>query len=180
MLEAIVIQQLEKSSVVDSRPAPVRVTATPTWARPVTRQCLDIEAKRQGLEILRILAVMSAEGGRVGTFSPNTNGSYDMGPMQINTVHLPELSRMYRVSERHLAQLIAYDGCFNMAIGAYMLRQKTNEAGGDFWYGIGRYHSKTADKSTAYILRVHGHMKNIVAGGKGSGGANVPVVSSRP
>ena len=162
MMDWAILQQLQAASVVDTRPAPASVTSTPKWSRPVTRECLDVEAKRQSLEPWRIAAVMKTENGRVGTFSLNTDGSYDMGPMQINTIHLEELSRMYRLPTSTLAQLIAYDGCFNIAVGAYMLRQRTNEVGGDFWYGIGRYHSKTPDKSAKYILRVHERMQSIV------------------
>lgn len=123
------------------------------------------EARRQSLEPHKLLAVMKAEGGRVGMFRPNTNGTYDIGPMQVNTVHLDGMSKTFKVHKSQLAQMLGYDGCFNVSVGAWLLRQKTNEAGGDFWYGIGRYHSKTPSKSTPYILRVHGIMQEIVQTG---------------
>lgn len=163
MFEMILAEHLEKASVVDTRPAPAHITRTPSWSRPVTKECFNEEAKRQKLEPLRLLAVMRTEAGRVGMFSPNSNGSYDIGPMQVNTIHLRDLSSTYKVSPGQLAQLLAYDGCFNVAVGAWMLRTKTNEAGGDFWYGIGRYHSKTPKYSNSYILRVHRHMMEMVS-----------------
>lgn len=109
---------------------------------------------------------MRTENGRIGEFSLNSNGTYDMGPMQVNTVHLQDMSKDFGVGTRELAQLLAYDGCFNVAVGAWLLRRRTNEANGDFWYGIGGYHSKTPSKSAKYILQVHSHMQDIVSGKK--------------
>lgn len=168
MWEVALAEQVQKASVVDVRPAPAELTTTPRWFRPVTEACVLEEAKRQHLEPWRLLAVLKAEDGRVGTFSRNigANGatSYDLGPMQVNSVHLDELTRVYGVPRGQMAQLLAYDGCFNVSVGAWMLRTKTNEAGGDFWYGIGRYHSKNNTKSTPYILRVHSIMMDLVNG----------------
>jgi hypothetical protein len=162
MFDAAMVEQLQKASVVDTRPAPARLTTTPDWYRPITAECFLQEARRQSLEPWRLLAVMKVEDGRVGTFRSNTNGSYDIGPMQVNSVHLEDMAKVFGVERSQLAQLLAYDGCFNVSVGAWLLRTKTNEVGGDFWYGIGRYHSKTNEKSTRYILRVHTIMQDIV------------------
>lgn len=95
-------------------------------------------------------------------FSRNDNGSYDMGPMQVNTIHLRDLSKVFKVSQPDLAQMLAYDGCFNVSVGAWLLRTKTNEVAGDFWYGIGRYHSKNLHVSGKYILKVHRSMMEML------------------
>lgn len=162
MLEFAILEQAARASIVETRAAPAEVTQTPSWARPVTATCIVEEAARQSMDVLKVLAVLAAENGRVGQFVRNTNGSYDIGPMQINTIHLPELARTFGVSAPTMAQLLAYDGCFNVAVGAYVLRKRTNEASGDFWYGIGRYHSKTEVHSTRYIYRVRDMMLQIV------------------
>jgi hypothetical protein len=162
MWEAVLAEQVRKASVVDVQPAPAWLTSTPTWSRPVTTECVLQEARRQSLEPWRLLAVLKAENGRVGMFRQSANGSYDIGPMQVNTIHLDELARIYNTPRGQLAQLLAYDGCFNVSVGAWMLRTRTNEAGGDFWYGIGRYHSKNGEKATPYILRVHSIMQELV------------------
>ena len=164
MLEAVLLEHVQKASVVASSPAPAGVTTYPGWVRPVTASCVVAESERQSLGLLKVLAVMKAENGRVGQFVLNSNGSYDIGPMQVNTIHLPELAKTFRVSEGTVAQLLAYDGCFNVAVGAWLLRLRTNEAQGDFWYGIGRYHSKTTAYSNSYILRVHAVMQGLVKG----------------
>lgn len=162
MFEAVLVEQVQRASTVEVAPAPASVTSTPAWFRPVTVECFTAEAYRQALEPWRLLAVLMTEGGRLGTFRPNTDGSYDIGPMQVNTVHLEPMSKVFKTSPQQLAQLLAYDGCFNISVAAWHLRTKTNEAGGSFWYGIGRYHSKTPSKSNAYILRVHRNMQRII------------------
>ena len=161
MLDAALIQEALRASVVEVRPGRGR-HATPEWTQPVTPQCVIEEAARQSLEVVKVLAVMKAEGGRLGEYSPNANGSYDIGPMQVNTIHLPQLSKTYGIPPDTVSKLLAYNGCFNVAVGAWMLRMRTNEAAGDFWYGIGRYHSATRPDSVKYILRVHRIMVGIV------------------
>jgi hypothetical protein len=82
--------------------------------------------------------------------------------MQVNSVHLPELSKIYGIPPAAVSELLAYHGCFNVAVGAWLLRRRTNEAAGSFWYGIGRYHSAAKADSSKYILRVHRVMVGLV------------------
>lgn len=162
MLEYLVLEQISRASEVVAAPAPSQIVAERTATRPVTAQCFFAEAARQQIEPLKLLAVMKTEGGRVGQFVRNSNGTYDIGPMQINSVHLADLSKRLGASREEVASALAYDGCFNVAIGAWMLRKRTDEAGGDFWYGIGFYHSKTPTYRNRYILSVHKNMQDIV------------------
>lgn len=161
MFELILAAHLEWASNADRRPAPASITTTAATYKPVTPECFYREAQRQRVEPLKLLSVMKTEGGRVGQFVRNSNGTYDMGPMQINTIHLPALATKFGVDKATVAQNIAYDGCFNVAVAAWMLRQRTDEVGGDFWMGIGRYHSKTPKHRNRYILAVHRHMTQI-------------------
>lgn len=163
MLEAALIELAQKASVVQVAPAPSRTVTARAWPKPVTAECVVAEAQRQSLELVKLMAVMKTEAGRVGMFSRNTDGSYDIGPMQVNSIHLPELSKTFGVPPAAVAQLLGYDGCFNVAVGAWLLRKRTNEANGDFWYGIGRYHSKTPIHARRYILRVHQNMMTLLA-----------------
>lgn len=161
----MLLQEAHRASVVEIRPGHVQY-AMPAWVKPVTPQCVVEAANRQSLELVKVLAVMKTEGGHVGEYSRNSNGSYDIGPMQVNSIHLPELSKVYGIPEADMSQLLAYHGCFNVAVGAWLLRRRTNEAAGDFWYGIGRYHSAAKADSKKYILRVHGVMLGLVSAEK--------------
>lgn len=165
MFELILMEQLQRASTISLTPAPAHITSAPATYQPVTVECFYAEAKKQDLEPLKLLSVLKTENGRVGMFSRNSNGSYDIGPMQINTINLEEISRRLGIAEGRAAQLLAYDGCFNVAVGAWLLRRRTNDANGDFWYGIGYYHSKSKNPEyrNRYILQVHKNMTEIVA-----------------
>lgn len=162
MLDAFILDQIHRATPKVVAAAPAWLTSTPPTASPITLSCFHQEAARQQIEPIKLLAVLKTEGGRLGSFVRNTNGTYDIGPMQINTVHLDDLSKTLSTTKSVVAQKLAYDGCFNVAVGAWMLRKRTNEAGGDFWFGIGRFHSKTPTVRNRYILKVHENMVGIV------------------
>jgi hypothetical protein len=102
MFEIALMEHLQRASVVVERPAPAHIARTPNWHRPVTRECFLAEAARQELEPWKLLAVMKTEDGRVGMFSRNTNGSYDIGPMQVNTIHLKDMSKVFGITTTEL------------------------------------------------------------------------------
>lgn len=102
-----------------------------------------------------LLGVLHVEGGRVGMASPNTNGTHDLGPMQINTIWLKQLSKHWRVSEKKAMRWVRDDACVNIGVGAWILRRKMDEAG-SMAGGIAWYHSATpgrGDKYRAKVLR---------------------------
>lgn len=73
---------------------------------------------------------------RADAIHQNENQSIDMGLMQINSVHLPELKR-YGIDARTLQ-----DGCASVYIGAWHLRRKIARYG-NTWEAVGAYHSET-------------------------------------
>ena len=54
--------------------------------------CIFTAAQTYSVPPTVILGVLNVEGGKVGMASSNTNGTYDLGPMQINTIWVPELA----------------------------------------------------------------------------------------
>lgn len=99
-------------------------------------------------------AVLRTEGGKRGQVRVNRDGSYDMGPMQINSVHLPELAR-YGIT----AQMLVNDECLNIHVGAYYLKRHLVTTPGSatpvgYWRAVGRYHSSTPDRNRQYQGRV--------------------------
>lgn len=95
-----------------------------------------------------IRAVLKTEGGAVGKIRWNKNGTFDMGPMQVNSVHLPELAR-YGITK----EMLTNDECLNIHIGTFYV-QKNILQGKDFWHGVGSYHSKTPSKNITYQYQV--------------------------
>nr|WP_223964805.1 lytic transglycosylase domain-containing protein [Burkholderia diffusa] len=113
--------------------------------------CIVAAATDYSLPVRGLLAVWMTEGGRDGTVSPNTNGTSDYGPMQINTIWADRLQSQFGITR----EMLTNDFCTSMRAGAYILRYEINQAGGSFWDGVGHYHSRTPQFKNAYIRRVY-------------------------
>lgn len=141
--------------------------ATGSYQTPVQRQtvsarpqendqCVLSAAARYAIPLQVFQAVLRTEGGWTGLRKRNSNGSYDMGPAQINTIHLPEL-RQYGITESALIN----DTCTNLHVAAYRIRSEINRTG-DFWRGIGNYHSRTPKYHQIYLSKVQKHLSQIL------------------
>jgi len=98
-------------------------------------------------------AIHAVENGRAGIVRHNTNGSEDLGAMQINTLWLPQLSRGTGLPTGRLRQALIQQDCFNVAVAGAILRIYLHESG-DLAKAIGYYHSHTPALSEAYQARV--------------------------
>lgn len=137
--------------------APTRAYSPATAVNRET-YCMASAAERYSIPLDVMRAVVATEGGWDGLKKRNTNGSYDLGRAQINTIHLKELAG-YGVSERQLVR----DVCVNLHVAAYRLRFEINRAG-DFWRGVGNYHSRTPSRSEAYQARVRSRLGTLGEG----------------
>ena len=118
--------------------------------------CVKLSADRYGMPAGIIQAILKVEGGRVGQAVPNKNGTEDLGPMQINTLWLPELAS-YGITRQQLQ----HDRCVNILVGTWILARQLKDAKQmdgplerRLWWGIGAYHSKTPEHNVKYALKV--------------------------
>jgi hypothetical protein len=101
-----------------------------------------------------MIGIMQVEGGRVGQESArNYNGTYDLGPMQVNTLWMPKLARYWHVSTTTARNWVRDDGCMNVHVAAWILKQKISE-GGSLYRGIAHYHSATPGEGNRYADKV--------------------------
>jgi soluble lytic murein transglycosylase-like protein len=101
-----------------------------------------------------ILGIISVEGGHLGqTAGPNSNGTYDLGLMQINSLWVPQLAQLWQVDYRTAYGALRDSGCENVYVGTWILKQKIAETG-SLYNGIAYYHSATRGPGTAYANRV--------------------------
>jgi len=70
--------------------------------------------------------------------------------MQINDVWVNQLTAKYKIT----AEVIRDDPCSSIRTAGYILRYEINRAGGDFWKGVGRYHSNTPFRHANYVRQV--------------------------
>ena len=101
-----------------------------------------------------IAVLLAVEGGSIGRTSGNTNGTVDIGPMQINEIHLPAIARRWGTSVAAAREALLNNFCANVEAGAWILRTALDSAGGDFWEGVGRYHSRTEVYKDRYLRQV--------------------------
>jgi hypothetical protein len=92
-----------------------------------------------------VLAVAEKEGGKPGQWVRNSNGTYDVGPMQFNTGYLAELAR-YGIT----ASDVAASGCYSFELATWRLRRHIRYDKGDLWTRAANYHSRTSHHNKVY------------------------------
>ncbi len=116
--------------------------------------CLLLAAHTYQVPPAVMIGIMQVEGGRVGQAAgPNFNGTYDLGPMQVNTRWIPQLAHIWHVSEPTARTWVRDDGCVNVHVAAWILKQKMAETG-SIYGGIAHYHSATPGEGHRYASKV--------------------------
>jgi hypothetical protein len=96
-----------------------------------------------------LLAVAEQEGGKPGQWVQNTNGTYDVGPMQFNTAYLRDLSR-YGITPNDVAAA----GCYSFDLAAWRIHDHITHDQGDLWTRVADYHSRTPQFNAAYRAQI--------------------------
>jgi soluble lytic murein transglycosylase-like protein len=111
----------------------------------VLLSCVLQAASVQQLPPELLISVIKVEGGAPGVVAKNSNKTEDLGVMQVNTgAWLPLVARAHFAGDRISAyQRLRDDGCYNIQVGAWILRRAIDQEKGDLWQGVGRYHSAT-------------------------------------
>ena len=117
---------------------------------PLTAVCLAASAHAYHLPEVYLHAILTTEGGQVGQQVHNTNGTYDLGPFQINTVWGPAIGRYWHIPVTRALERVRDDGCANALIASAILKKMLIETKGDFPKAIGFYHSHTAARAAVW------------------------------
>lgn len=127
----------------------------------VVATCLMMAAQTYNVPPAVMLGIMRVEGGRVGqAVGPNKNGTYDLGPMQINTLWVNKLAKHWNVNYNTAFSMIKDDPCVNVSVAAWILRQRLNESG-NLTLAIAHYHSKTPKFGYVYARKVIGVIRKM-------------------
>lgn len=118
-------------------------------------ECINKAAITYHVPAKLIISVLAVEGGEVGMASPNNNGTYDYGPMQINTIWLDKIKPYGYTKE-----MIQYDPCANVMVGAWILSMNIADAS-ELWQGVGGYHSYTPYLNHTYRHKVSNYYQLI-------------------
>ncbi|CAH2902094.1 MAG: Soluble lytic murein transglycosylase and related regulatory proteins (some contain LysM/invasin domains) [uncultured Paraburkholderia sp.] len=111
--------------------------------------CIDDAAQFHHVNVRLVRAIATVESGQhANVVHVNTDGSTDIGLMQINSRWLATLSR-FGVSRADL-----HNRCTNAYVGAWILSQTLRRLGLS-WDAVGAYNAGTHEKRMAYARRVY-------------------------
>lgn len=112
-------------------------------------------------------SIHAVEGGAVGIVHKNSDGSQDLGIMQVNTRWVTSLAQVAQIAPDVVRFRLIQDGCFNIAAAGAIMRYYLNEAHGDLMLAIGYYHSHTPAFNVEYQNRVLASAYRLFGGNKG-------------
>jgi Transglycosylase SLT domain len=99
-------------------------------------------------------SIQVVEGGQVGSVRINTNGTADLGLMQVNTIWVAPLAGIAHMDREGVTNRLVHDPCFNIAASAVIMHIYLTEAHGNLMAAIGYYHSHTPNLGEAYQDKV--------------------------
>ena len=137
--------------------AAVVIGTAPAAAQPregaLLQSCILGAARVHDVPPVAMVVLLMVEGGRLGMRSPNTNGTGDLGPFQVNEVWLPKIARYWDVPEAEARRLVRDDLCANAEAAAWIFGMNLRDSGGDLWQGVARYHSMRPDLQGSYLSK---------------------------
>lgn len=121
-------------------------------------QCYAQAAETFKLPFSLLPGIAMVERGRLGESTPNKNGTSDHGIMQINDYW----TNLFKSNFGITATQIRDNACLGIWMAGYIVRYEINRAG-DFWKGVGRYHSPDSARQAVYIRKVYWSAREVEA-----------------
>ncbi|MDB2682784.1 lytic transglycosylase domain-containing protein [Alphaproteobacteria bacterium] len=122
-------------------------------AGKILAACMILASQTYSVPPAVLVGIYKAEGGKIGQEVANTNGSHDLGPMQINTLWMPELASKWGVSTDTARKWVRDDACTNVGVAAWIFKNHMDETQ-NLSQAIAHYHSRTPEHGTRYKKRV--------------------------
>lgn len=132
---------------------PLRCTVRSPMSVPFLA-CMAAAAAFYHLPPRVLPSIHAVEGGQIGLVRFNTNGSADLGVMQVNTIWIQPLARFADMKAEAVVDHLMHDPCFSIAAAAAIMRLYLTEAHGNLMAAIGYYHSHSPGLGAAYQEKV--------------------------
>lgn len=130
----------------------------PTRDEPELKTCIRQAAQgRKWLE-MTLWGLRDQEAGWVGAEVANTNGTHDLGPLQVNSGWVPRLASLLGQPVGLVRVWLRDDPCFNAQASRWIFIAALRQAG-DYWTAVGIYHSPTRWRQRAYATNVARHLR---------------------
>ena len=118
-------------------------------ANASSADCLDDAAAYHGVDSSLVHAIAQNESHmHADAVGHNTDGSEDIGLMQVNSGELPRL-RKYGIARKDL-----FDPCVNAFVGTWIFKSKIDRYGAT-WAAVGAYNATTPWKQLRYAIQIH-------------------------
>jgi len=119
----------------------------------VLAACMILSSNAYSVPLEALEAIHTVEGGQIGIISQNTNGSIDMGVMQINSLWLPVLEEKWDLPRGVIQDKLVNDACTNVSVASWILANHLRATDGNLIEAAGRYHSLIPKYSRAYATK---------------------------
>ena len=116
--------------------------------------CMALVANIYHLPPRVLPAIQAVEGGQPGLVHKNTDGSEDLGVMQVNTRWLPAFAHLTGLSEDAVRSRLTNESCFSIAAAGAIMQLHLAQTRGNLMLAIGNYHSVTVHLNLNYRQRV--------------------------
>lgn len=119
-------------------------------SNPSINDCLVGAGERYQVAPLLLWSIAKTESGfKPHAINRNTNGTRDIGVMQVNSVWLPKLAT-FGITEQHL-----FEPCLNVYVGAWILAQGVQRHGYN-WQALSVYNTGHPTRGKGYAAKVLG------------------------
>jgi hypothetical protein len=116
--------------------------------------CMMMAANYYHLPPRVLPSIHAVEGGYAGAVIPDSNGTADLGVMQINTTWIQPLSRYAHMQPAAVAGRLIHDPCFNVAAAGLILYSYITQRHESLMDAVGHYHSHTPLLKMTYEAKV--------------------------
>jgi len=131
-------------------------------------------------ELLYIIAKHESRLNPMAVGKKNSDGSVDLGIMQINSAELPRLAKLGITRSTLL-----HNPCVNIDVGAGILAEKIR-INGWTWEAVGAYNAKSKHKRQAYVAKIWNTWQQVLRDRYGDSarsvldGMKVPLATDQP
>ena len=130
----------------------------PIRYEPEVANCISQAAHGNEWLEKTLWALRDQEAGWVGAEVVNTNGTHDLGVLQVNSAWVPRISQLVGRSAVQVRSWLVHDPCFNVAAARWIFLSALGQTR-DYWKAIGVYHSPTASRQGFYATGVAAHLR---------------------
>lgn len=135
-----------------------RRPASTSPAESELARCIHLAAEGKPWLEKTLWGLRDQEGGWIGAEIRNTNGSHDLGPLQVNSWWVTKIATATGRPAMHVRWWLTHDACFNVNAARWIFLSGLAVTR-DYWSAVGVYHSPTEWRQQRYSASVARHLR---------------------